>query len=326
MQGLMQDVPLTLPHIFGRAETLFFDKEIVTATATGLERTTYGEWADAHSSARGRARRPRHQRDRARGHVRVEHGAPPRAVLRHPVHGPGAAHAEHPAVPRAARLHREPRRGRGDLRRPVVARAPLAARRPARDRAPHRRDGRRQGRGAEPRRRSAAPRLRGPARRRVAGAVRRDRREPRGGDGLHERYDRQPEGRRLLTPIDLSAHARLHVGRQPGRAGERSHPAGRADVPRQRLGPGARRGGQRRQPRDARSRPVRAVARQAHRGGAGDDRRRGAHHLDGRAAGAEGARHLVVARHPLRGIGGAASAVGGRTAPRRAFRSCRPGA
>ena len=45
MQGLMQDVPLTLPHIFGRAETLFFDKEIVTATATGLERTTYGEWA-----------------------------------------------------------------------------------------------------------------------------------------------------------------------------------------------------------------------------------------------------------------------------------------
>jgi len=45
MQGLMQDVPLTLPHIFGRAETLFFDKEVVTATATGLERTTYGEWA-----------------------------------------------------------------------------------------------------------------------------------------------------------------------------------------------------------------------------------------------------------------------------------------
>jgi fatty-acyl-CoA synthase len=45
MQGLMQDVPLTLPHLFGRAESLFFDKDIVTATATGLERTTYGEWA-----------------------------------------------------------------------------------------------------------------------------------------------------------------------------------------------------------------------------------------------------------------------------------------
>ena len=35
----MQDVPLTLPHFFDRAERLFFDKELVTATATGLERT-----------------------------------------------------------------------------------------------------------------------------------------------------------------------------------------------------------------------------------------------------------------------------------------------
>ena len=46
MQGLMQDVPLTLPHLFERAEKLFFDKEVVTATATGLERTTYGDWAE----------------------------------------------------------------------------------------------------------------------------------------------------------------------------------------------------------------------------------------------------------------------------------------
>ncbi len=45
MQGLMQDVPLTLPHFFGRAEHLFFDKELVTSSATGIERTTYGEWA-----------------------------------------------------------------------------------------------------------------------------------------------------------------------------------------------------------------------------------------------------------------------------------------
>jgi fatty-acyl-CoA synthase len=41
----MQDAPLVLPHFFDRAETLFFDKEIVTATATGLERSTYGDWA-----------------------------------------------------------------------------------------------------------------------------------------------------------------------------------------------------------------------------------------------------------------------------------------
>jgi fatty-acyl-CoA synthase len=46
MLGLMQDYPLTLPHIFHRAERLFANKEIVTATATGRERTTYGQWAE----------------------------------------------------------------------------------------------------------------------------------------------------------------------------------------------------------------------------------------------------------------------------------------
>jgi len=45
MQGLMQDRPLTLDHFFNRAETLFARKGIVTATATGIERETYGEWA-----------------------------------------------------------------------------------------------------------------------------------------------------------------------------------------------------------------------------------------------------------------------------------------
>jgi acyl-CoA synthetase (AMP-forming)/AMP-acid ligase II len=42
----MQDHPLTLPHIFHRAERLFADKELVTATATGRDRTTYGAWAE----------------------------------------------------------------------------------------------------------------------------------------------------------------------------------------------------------------------------------------------------------------------------------------
>jgi len=44
--GLMQDRPLVLTHFFGRAERLFKDKGIVTATGTGLERVTYGEWAE----------------------------------------------------------------------------------------------------------------------------------------------------------------------------------------------------------------------------------------------------------------------------------------
>src|SRR3954466_8727467 len=36
---------LTLPHLFDRAESLFASKEIATATRSGIERTTYGEWA-----------------------------------------------------------------------------------------------------------------------------------------------------------------------------------------------------------------------------------------------------------------------------------------
>src|SRR3954466_16197145 len=37
---------LTLPHLFDRAESLFASKEIATATRSGIERTTYGEWAE----------------------------------------------------------------------------------------------------------------------------------------------------------------------------------------------------------------------------------------------------------------------------------------
>lgn len=46
MKGLMQDGPLVLTNLFDRAEKLFPTKEIVTATATGIERETYGQWAD----------------------------------------------------------------------------------------------------------------------------------------------------------------------------------------------------------------------------------------------------------------------------------------
>lgn len=45
MQGLMQDRPLALPHVFHRAEQLFGHKPIVTATANGEVATTVAEWA-----------------------------------------------------------------------------------------------------------------------------------------------------------------------------------------------------------------------------------------------------------------------------------------
>ena len=46
MQGSMQDYPLTLPHFFSRAERIFPEKHIVTATPVGKSTMTYGEWAD----------------------------------------------------------------------------------------------------------------------------------------------------------------------------------------------------------------------------------------------------------------------------------------
>jgi fatty-acyl-CoA synthase len=46
MKGLMQDYPLALPHIFERAEKLFPTKHLITATATGIERTSYETWTE----------------------------------------------------------------------------------------------------------------------------------------------------------------------------------------------------------------------------------------------------------------------------------------
>jgi len=45
MLGLMQDRPLTLAHVFHRAEQLFGHKRLVTATADGETSTTLAEWA-----------------------------------------------------------------------------------------------------------------------------------------------------------------------------------------------------------------------------------------------------------------------------------------
>src|SRR5215475_11972026 len=53
MQGLMQDFPLTLTHVHERAEKYFFDKGVVTVTATGKDTVTYGEWAERTRRLRG---------------------------------------------------------------------------------------------------------------------------------------------------------------------------------------------------------------------------------------------------------------------------------
>jgi fatty-acyl-CoA synthase len=46
MDGLMMDTPLSLIHLFDRATRLFADKQVVTATPTGIQRITYGEWGE----------------------------------------------------------------------------------------------------------------------------------------------------------------------------------------------------------------------------------------------------------------------------------------
>ncbi|GAC1539162.1 MAG: hypothetical protein NVS3B12_25110 [Acidimicrobiales bacterium] len=46
MQGLMQDIPLTLVHAFERCERLFGAKTVVTSTGNGTTSITYTEWAD----------------------------------------------------------------------------------------------------------------------------------------------------------------------------------------------------------------------------------------------------------------------------------------
>ena len=45
MQGLMQDAPLSIIHLFDRAEQYHGDKTITTSTAIGLEHTNYATWA-----------------------------------------------------------------------------------------------------------------------------------------------------------------------------------------------------------------------------------------------------------------------------------------
>ena len=102
------------------------------------------------------------------------------------------------------------------------------------------------------------------------------RREPGVVALLHIGHDRQSEGRALQPSLDGAAHLRDRPARRAQLLGEGRDPAGRADVPRQRLGPAVRGlhdGRQARLPRPGARRQValRAV------------RERGRHAVGGRA-------------------------------------------
>ena len=128
-----------------------------------------------------------------------------------------------------------------------------------------------------------------------------DRRARGGRAVLHERDDRQPEGRPLLAQVEHPAHdGAVHGGRVRHLA-LRPHPAGGADVPRQRVGPALRgvHGG--REPDHAQPLPAGRAAGAADRVGEGHGRRRGADDLARRPAlvGRAQARPL---EHPDRGV------------------------
>ena len=110
-----------------------------------------------------------------------------------------------------------------------------------------------------------APRARRRRRPRVPGG----RRARRRGDVLHERHHRQPEGRRLLAPVDVPALDR-HPDRHRGAVHvERPRAADRADVPRQRVGHAVRGVDGRRRPADAGPLPAGRAARHVHRHASG---------------------------------------------------------
>ena len=225
MNGLMMDFQLTIPHLLQRAETYFGEKEIVTRLPDQQLPPLHVRRHDAaREAARRRAQGPRPGAGRPRRDALLEPLPAHGGVLRHPVRRLRAPHAEPAPALRRRRLHREARRRPRADRRPVAA----AARRAVQGRHRHRARLRRRGlvRGT----------ARGRERRRLARS--RARRGHRRGDVLHERHDRDAEGRRLLAPLDRAAHARRRrrqsdVARH-FRAGR--DPARRADVPRERVG------------------------------------------------------------------------------------------
>ena len=143
MEQTMQDYPLTMQHILWRVEKLFRRKEIVTKRETGIHRYTYGDFAGrVHSWPTCSSELGVRPGDRV-AHAGLEQLPPPRTLLRHPLHGRGAAHPQSAPLPRAARVHDQGRRGQGHLRRQDAPADPQPDRRQDPDRRDDRRDERR---------------------------------------------------------------------------------------------------------------------------------------------------------------------------------------
>ena len=238
LEGLMQhDHQLTLQHVLERMRGLNGDGEVVTLDGRRRRRARrYAEVGERVDRLCRGARSGSASSDGDRVATFAWNSpAAPRGLPRRAVHGRRAAHAQHPPVPRAARptSSTTPQDKVIFVDDSLVA-AAREARADVRDRRALRRDGRRR-----PRLAAERDPLRGAARAPGAGLrLPRARRAPGRRPLLHERHDRQPEGRPLLAPLEHPA--RDGGSAWPTRSASarvRPRAAGRADVPRQRLGP-----------------------------------------------------------------------------------------
>ena len=286
MKGLMMDFQLTLPTILKRAETYFPHQEIVTRMPDRSFHTLLvRRLRQARAAALGRAEGPRPRARRPGRDALLEPLPAPRGVPRDPVRRLRPAHAQPAAAPERPRLHRHPRGRQGRDRRQGAAAALGAVQGQDGDRARLRRRGLLRG----------AARRRGSRRLRGSAAGRGHRR----GHVLHERHHRDAEGRPLLAPLGRPAHARPGARRAARAARDRGRDdaAGRADVPRERLGLPVHLPDGRRQARLPRPVPRPRDAARRLRAARRDDHRRRADDLDGHPRHArQGARPLEPRR------------------------------
>ena len=208
MRSTMMDIPLTITSIMRYGTAVFGDSEVVTCTGDGTRRRTLRR--DRRAAARlANALRGLGVRRRPAGrHVHVEQRRAPRGVPRDPVDGRGAAHAQHPALPRrrSSTSPTTPRTASSSSTRRCVPLLPKIL--PQATTVQHVIV---VGATAD-----LAPAARPPAQtctptRTLLAAAARLVRLARAGralgrrDVLHERHDRQPQGRRLQPPLELPA-------------------------------------------------------------------------------------------------------------------------
>ena len=253
MKSTMQDAQLTIGSLMRHGTTVHADAEVVTATADGVAHPVVRRARPPGRAAGQRTAQPRHHR-RPAGR-RPSSGTTPstsrptsrsrrwaRCCTPSTSGSSPSSWSTSPTTPRTRSSSSTTRWCRcwPSSCRSSTTVEPRAGRRARTPRRPT------STRCAPPARRCCSTRTCSPAQPEDVRLARGGRARRR-GDVLHQRHHRQPEGRRLQPPLGLAA---LAWPSAPGNVGGLDQPrpgaADRADVPRQRLGPGLRRADDRR--------------------------------------------------------------------------------